>query len=61
MRKRLDNDWDKVRKVKSYSGNRRKRRPYQRRNIQHEDAAAAADNDNDDVEVEMEFDRPFYQ
>jgi len=46
--------------VKSYNANRRKRRPYQRRNIQHEDAAAAAaNNDNDDVDVfDMEFNRP---
>jgi len=45
------------RKVKSYNANRRKRRPYQRRNIQHD--AAAANNGNDDVDVfDMEFNRP---
>jgi len=43
--------------VKSYNANRRKRRPYQQRNIQH--AAAAAYNGNDDVDVfDMEFNRP---
>jgi len=64
MRRRLDNTDNtnndleiKVRKFKSYNANRRKRRPYQRRNIQH--AAAAAYNGNDDVDVfDMEFNRP---
>jgi len=61
MRRRLDNTNNdleiKVRKFKSYNANRRKRRPYQRRNIQH--AAAAAYNGNDDVDVfDMEFNRP---
>jgi len=66
MRRRLDNTDNtnndleiKVRKFKSYNANRRKRRPYQRRNIQHEDAAAAAAANDDDANVfDMEFNRP---
>jgi len=50
VRRRLDNDRDKVRKVKAYNGNRRKRKPFQQKRYKngYEDA-------ND---VEMEFDCP---